>query len=175
MSNPAKSEIKAAAAQEIGIRIDDLLDEATRELYQAGGAQTAFVESAKAVAKLFEHVNKDLDLELYPLDVGAKIKLYITRAVTLLENLGHQSNNLQIAAHGRKQALSKVITTIKTYQDSEKNKIPAPLPVEELTVKDSLITVEDRPKPTIKERRLAEERELAPVVPLKKPRKATKK
>lgn len=155
MSSALKSEVKIAAAQEIGVRMDDLLEEAIAEVHQAAGAQTALLEAAKAIAKLHEHVSTDMDGGLYPLDVGAKIKAYVNRAITALESLAQRAGNMQMTAHGRKQALEKVVLSVKSFKDNETTKL-AEIHLSEKT-SSAKITETRIPQVTIKERRLAEE------------------
>lgn len=159
MSNILKSEIKIGTAQEIGVRIDDLLEETMREVDQAAGAHTAFIEAAKAVAKLHTHVDADLETETYALDVGARIKQYITRATVLLENLAQQTSNIHKTALGKKQAFEKTIQSIKTFQDHETTKLKATLATQQSTSETSEAVKQELPrKLSIKEQRLAEEK-----------------
>lgn len=161
MSSVLKSEVKIATAQEIGVRMDDLLDEATSEINQAAGAQAALLEAAKIVTKLHDHVGTDLDGGLYPLDVGAKIKAYINRAVTALEALSQRAGNMQIAANGRKQAFEKVVNSVKVFKENEVLRLDT-LRIREKELVEFPANTGPRtegraPGPTIKEQRRTEE------------------
>lgn len=163
MSNTIKSGIKAAAAHDIGMRVDDLLEEAQREAYRASGAQAALLEAGKMIQKLHGYVDEDVEKGLYDLVAAKWAKVYVTRAVAAMESMSQRANNIQIAAQGRVQGLETVVQSVKTYHDVEQAKAVAVV----------VAPNADGPGPSIKERRQAEDREAEPP-PLKKKRNPKK-
>jgi hypothetical protein len=157
-----KSEIKAAAAHDIGVRVDDLLEEAQREAYRASGAQAALLEAAKMIQKLHGYVDEDVEKGLYDLVAAKWAKVYVTRAMAAMESMSQRANNIQLAAQGRVQGLETVVQSVKTYHDVEQAKAVVVAP-------DG-----NGPGPSIKERRQAEDRDAAPPPPLKKKRNPNK-
>jgi hypothetical protein len=165
MSSVLKSEVKIATAHDIGVRMDDLLEQAKSEVAQLAGAQTALNESAKAVAKLLTAVDADVDGGMYDLQTAQTAKLYVNRAVAVLENLARQTSNMVLAANGKVTAFEKSVQSVSTYQDAEKGRLKAVLatlaaPVEppgDSPKAETSADVATRPGSSIKERRRAEE------------------
>lgn len=152
-----KSEVKIATTQEIGVRMDDLLDEAQGEVHRAMGGQSALMEAVKQVQLLHGHVDKDIDESKYDLDVGSKIKLYVTRAVTILESMSQQLSNVQFTKRGKVEALQRVVHQIKSIQDAEKTKLESLQtvpPENQLANKERVIG--QHPGQSLKDLRLAE-------------------
>lgn len=160
-----KSEIKAAAAHDIGVRVDDLLEEAQREAYRASGAQAALLDAAKMIQKLHAYVDEDVEKGVCDLVAAKLAKTYVTRAITAVESMSQRANNIQLAAQGRVQGLETVVRSVKTYHDVEQAKASAPHPVA------TEVEAATGPGPSIKERRQAEDREKGDTVPASPPKK----
>jgi hypothetical protein len=170
MSSAEKSEIKAAAAHDIGVRVDDLLEEAQREAYRASGAQAALLDAAKMIQKLHEHVDKDVSDGAYDLVAAKWAKVYVTRAMAAVESMSQRANNIQLAAQGRVQGLQEVVRSVKSFHDLEVARAAAPPPVNVPGTGEPA-----RPGPTVKEIRQAEDREKADTVPPPAPPKKKRK
>lgn len=182
MSNTLKSEVKIATAHDIGVRMDDLLEAAKNEVAQASGAQAALNESAKAVAKLLAVVDTDITGGLLDLEQAKFAKLYVNRAVAVLENLARHTSNMLMTANGKVAAFEKSVQSVSVYQEAEKTKMRQVLeaPAAAATDEGAVPVVEHvtRPGMTLKERRLAEERNQAapePPVVVVVPEKKTPK
>lgn len=172
MSSVIKSETKIATAQDIGVRMDDLLEQARTEVAQMSGAQAALNESAKAVAKLLVTVDSDVDGGLLDLQQAKFAKLYVNRAVSVLENLARHTSNMMMTANGKVTAFEKSVQSVSSYQEAEKTRLKTALT--EIATEGSLDPVASRPGQSIKERRLAEDAAAvapatAAVVPVAKP------
>ena len=155
MSSVIKSETKIATAQDIGVRMDDLLEQARNEVAQMSGAQAALNESAKAVAKLLVAVDADVNGGLLDLQQAKFAKLYVNRAVSVLENLARHTSNMMMTANGKVTAFEKSVQSVSSYQEAEKTRLKTALT--EIATERSSDPVASRPGQSIKERRLAEE------------------
>ena len=162
MGSALKAEVKVGTAHEIGVRMDDLLDVAKRDMERAIGAQNALLEGSKIVLSLHGVVDKEIDAGTLDLEMAKKVKLYVTRAVTALESLAQRAANIQQVTNGRVQGLQAAVGSIKTFHDQEKAALDAlaAAPPAEPPVPPTLgeVAGETRPAPllTIKQRRLAE-------------------
>lgn len=156
MSSPIKSEVKIAAAQDIGVRIDDLLEQAKSEVAQTNGAQMALNEGAKAVAKLMAAVDGEIDSGLLDLPTAKVAKQYVGRAVAMLENLSRHMGNLTLAANGKVDAYSKAVASVKTYQDAEQVRLQGALAQVAAAGAEVGTAAAPRPGKTIKQLRLDE-------------------
>jgi len=160
----AKSEIKAAAAHDIGARVDDLLEEAQREAYRASGAQAALLEAAKVIQKLHGYIDDDVDKGVCDLVAAKLAKIYVTRAMAAVESMSQRANNIQVAAQGRTQGLEAVVRSVKTYHDVEKAKSDVPdAPTDVPRIPGT--SESPRPAGTIKQRRQAEVEKADTILP----------
>lgn len=156
-----KSELKQLVTHEIGVRVDDALDGARRELHALEGRQTAFMDSAKAVELLLGHVDKDVTEEKYDLTVAEQVKKYLVRASNVLQNLSRESTNMVIAQTGKVQGFAHTVALLKGMIDAEKAKAVA-LVVPEVPVAHPAGSGEEGRPSSIKALRLAEEAKEAP-------------
>lgn len=151
MSSLLKSEVKIGTAQEIGIRMDDLLDQARQEIHNTSGALAALNEAIRAVAKLLDIADGDLATETLHTEAVKPVKLYINRAIAILENLSRHTGNMQMTANGRVQAFEKAVQAVKTYQETERERLHHVIANIEKSAEAT------RPATTVKEQRLTEE------------------
>lgn len=152
--NVLKAELKQMVTHEIGVRVDDALEAARKELAALEGRQTAFLDGAKTVESLLKAVDADCESEKYGLEVGAEIKRYLSRASQALQNLSVQTNNQRIAQTGKVQGFEHTIKLLQNLIEQEKAK------VEQAKTKaaEQGVAVEEVPRRmSLKERRLAEE------------------
>lgn len=160
-----KAELKMLVTHEVGVRVDDSLEVAKKDLAMLESRHVTFGDAAKAIETLLQHVDKDLAEEKLPEEVAQHVKRYIVRGVSALQNLAQQAANQRIAQTGRVQGLEQTVAMLKNMVDAERAKA------------ESLKTAETAPEPTnprdrvngqrpaatIKELRLAEDaREEAP-------------
>lgn len=154
-----KSELKMMVTHEVGVRVDDSLEVAKKDLAMLEGRQTGFADGAKAVETLLVHVDKDVNEEKLDVDTATKVKLYVTRAVHALNNLAQQTANQRIAQTGKVQGLEQTVTLLKNMVEQERAKAEAlkesetaPPPANPRERAEGA-----RPAPSLKEQRLAEE------------------
>jgi len=120
--NPAKSELKMSVLSDVGVRMDDKLDEAHRRVATHGGAKQALRVLSKGIAGLAELVDKALDdgdIPDEPLKVAEFAKKMIERASIMAATAGQHQENLEITASGAVQAYDDVVKMLKKDVDSE--------------------------------------------------------
>mgnify|MGYP007017457395 FL=1 len=142
--------------------MDDMLEQARTECAQMSGAQTALNESAKAVVKLLTTVDADVESGSMDLQTAKMAKLYVNRAVAILENMARHTSNLIMTANGKVTALEKAVQSVSSYQETERVKMQVTL--SELETTPNVSEPAARPGLSIKERRQAEDRINAPPV-----------
>lgn len=120
-----KSEIKILTAQEIGVRLDDLVEAATKEEATLSGAKQALTTAAMKVEELQKHVEKDLDEGKIDLEQQKLIKPWIDRAAGVIRNLATQAEVNQLQARGKIMAFKQSVAEVKRVQDVEKAKVEA--------------------------------------------------
>jgi hypothetical protein len=120
-----KSELKQLFTHEVGVRIDDALEAAKRDLNVLDGRQQAFLDGAKAVEALQTYVNKDVDEDKFDLKTAEHVKRYVTRAVTALQNLSQQAVGAKLTAQGKVLGFEHTITLLKGIMDAERAKAEA--------------------------------------------------
>jgi hypothetical protein len=154
-----KIELRAAGMHEVGVRMDDLLDAARKEVLRCEGAQLGLLQATKGVIDLIAYVDKDVDEGKYGLEAAKLIKLYLSRASEVVQNLSKNANNQKIAATGQVQMAEVAVQITKKMHDGELAKRAA-VAAAEATPED--VTLRTRPEgvhppATIKEQRLAED------------------
>lgn len=154
-----KSELKMLVTHEVGVRVDDSLEVAKKDLAMLEGRQTGFADGAKAVETLLTHVDKDVTEEKLDVDTATKVKLYVTRAVHALNNLAQQVSNQRIAQTGKVQGLEQTVALLKNMVDAERAKTEALQTAEATAAPTNPRERAEgaRPAASIKELRLAEE------------------
>jgi hypothetical protein len=156
MSSLLKSEVKIGTAQEIGIRMDDLLAQAHQEVQNTSGALAALQEATKAVAKLLDIIDTDIANDVLNLETSKPVELYVNRAVAILENLSRHTGNMQMTANGRVHAFEKAVQSISTYQETERSRLRTMLAnIEKAGNSDNPDAT--RPAELLKNQRLTEE------------------
>lgn len=127
-----KSEIKKKVANDIGNRLDDILEAAERDKHGYEGARQVLREAAKCLLELNAHVEKDLNEGLLnniqdPLAVAGSLKRYVQKAVGSIENLRIRSEAALLKAEGKVEALGQAVGVTKRLFDEEDAKAKAAL------------------------------------------------
>lgn len=117
-----KAELKQLVTHEIGVRIDDALEAAKRELSVLDGKHAAFTDGAKAIEALQAMVDKDVEEEVFDLKTAAVVKKYVTRGVNALQNLAQQASLHKIGQTGKVQGFEHTISLLKGIFEAEKAK-----------------------------------------------------
>lgn len=117
-----KSEAKLSAVNELGNRLDDALDAATKDLYREEGAVSALRNAAVSVENFIKVVHKELDEKETDLELSKKIKSYLERARNNIVNLANISENNKQMQAGKLSAYQQAVTIAKKYRDEEINR-----------------------------------------------------
>lgn len=122
-----KAEIKIATVGQIGSKIDDAVEAATKELHSYEGAEQALKQAIKSLEGLNAHVDKDLDEgkleDMGPLQVAESIKRYIARCMGLVQNLATTAEVTCWKARGKVEALNTQVKILKGMYDAETAKL----------------------------------------------------
>jgi hypothetical protein len=122
-----KSEIKVGTAHDIGVRLDDLLENAKGETLKWEGAESALGKAIEGLEGLFKHVETDLEegklSGLEPLQVVGAIKRYIERASNLAKNLRTQARLQKEQSRGKAVGLEQSVTVVKNVVDKEQARL----------------------------------------------------
>jgi hypothetical protein len=120
-----KSELKQLVTHEIGVRVEDSLESAKRDLHALEGRVTAFTDGAKTVEAMLAHVDKDIEEGKMDLPTAEHAKRYLVRSVNALTNLAQQAVNYRIAQAGKVAGIEGTMVMLKNMIDSEKTKVEA--------------------------------------------------
>lgn len=152
-------ELRASGMHDVGVRMDDLLEGARKEVLRCDGAVSGLQQCAKAVGELTPHVDRDVDEGKYDLETAKQIKLYLSRAIQVVQNLGMNASNQRMLSAGQVQMAEVAVSVTKKMYDGEMQKSAAIAAAEA-----SPVSADGRgrvvgmhPSATIKEQRLAEE------------------
>jgi hypothetical protein len=180
-----KAQVKVGTAHEIGCRLDDALEAATKDLYRLEGAAQAFRQAAQSVEGLAKHVDREMDEGKFDLETAKLIKKYVERAHQMMTNLTMQADNNRMAQTGKVSGAEAAVQLVKKFRDDEERKAEALRVALAARAAEAEAPVADegprpvglRPGASIKERRLAEELAAqAPPEPLpEEPRKKKSK
>ena len=127
--NPAKSEIKILTTREIGADVEDKYEAAEKQVSEFKGAEEGLKQSARALASLHAHIDKDLDEGVVdkvlnePLKVAEYAKKYVTRCMGLIENMGTRAEFNKYRAQGKAEGLKTAVDTLKKVHDAEAQKL----------------------------------------------------
>jgi hypothetical protein len=153
-----KSEMKQLVTHEVGVRVEDALEGAKRDLAVLEGRQGAFADGAKAAEALLGSVDKDIDEEKYDPATGEHVKRYVLRCAHALANLSANAANLRIAQTGKVQGFQHTVSLLQNMIEAEKAKVAAAVATESLPPPENPRDREAGTRPvSIKELRLAEE------------------
>lgn len=150
-----KAEIKIATAHEIGVRMDDALEAAKRDVAVDDGARAAAIKIAADLEGLLAAMNKQVNEEGgMDLETAKTVGDWLQKAVGLAKNMVMQAERSKILAQGRVQAFESAVAGVMKFKTEEENKVRSLLD----TVKSGDIEDAGRPPPSIKSQRLAEKR-----------------
>src|SRR5210317_1862113 len=117
-----KSEIKCMTIHEMGVLAEGTLEQAKKDYHLAQGANGGLVQTIKKVESLAKHVDQDLDegkLDVTsPLEVAKHIKVYLQRAVAVLQSSAMTFEQRTLMAQGAVSAFERHIAATKKIYDS---------------------------------------------------------
>ena len=119
-----KVEAKLVAVNELGCRLDDNLEQASKDLYRAEGAVTALKTAVASIENLLKLVDKELDENSnYDLQQMKDIKRYVDRARHLITNLANNAENNRVVQSGKVQGFEQAVVVAKRFKDEELSKV----------------------------------------------------
>lgn len=117
-----KSELKQLITHEIGVRVDDALEAAKKDLAIFEGRQVAFADGSKAAEALLTFVDKDVEEGKFDLHVAEHVKRYLTRCSNALQNLSQQAAQHRMAQTGKVSGLDHTVKLLQNIIEDEKKK-----------------------------------------------------
>lgn len=117
-----KSDIKINVANDLGARIEDMLEAARAEVVRYEGASMALSQAGKACVGMMAHVDKDLSDGSYDIPTGTCVKRYIERCANSAAGLQAQAENARVMALGKIQALTAGVGILDKYREEEASK-----------------------------------------------------
>lgn len=118
-----KAEAKLSAVNELGCRLDDVLETANQDLYRAEGATSALRQAVSSIENLLKVLDKELDEKETDLEVSKMIKGYVDRARINLMNLVTSSEGNRQSQIGKIQGFQHAVSIAKKFKDEELNKL----------------------------------------------------
>lgn len=120
-----KSEVKAATLHEVGMKLDDVLEAAERELHTLEGGKQALHMGQKKVEQHLANVDRDVQEGKLDLEQATLIKRWVTQCVHILENLALQAEVQMYQAQGKVVGAKHVVAVAKSLYDREKAHLDA--------------------------------------------------
>lgn len=150
-----KAEIKAAAAHEIGVRMDDALEAARGDISRADGSAAAATKISLEIDGLVSRAQKDIDAGAMGLEDGKLVVSWLQRAHGVAQAQALAGAQVKLMAQGRVSAFESVIGVVAKYKGEEEAKAKAIA----AAVETGRVSLEDagRPAPSLKAQRKAEE------------------
>jgi len=116
----AKNKIKREAFNEIGNRLDDLLEGLKEAKLKAEGAALAVGGLSPKIQALHEHVDKDVDEGVIKdLQVAKLVKLYITRSMNICEESARMAHDAHVKLEAKSTGIKASIFEVKKLFDKE--------------------------------------------------------
>jgi hypothetical protein len=123
-----KSMMRVSILHEQGVKMDDLLESASKRQLGHDGAKQALRQVAKNLSGLAALVDRDLDeqkLPTEPLQIAAYAKQLLDKAVSSVLMTAQQQEGLQIAAQGEMQAYQRLVESLKKEIQQEAARLEA--------------------------------------------------
>lgn len=125
-----KAEIKIGTVNQIGSKLDDMLEQSEAEMRRCEGAKGSLRQAAKAISDLTAHVNKDvdegrLDFGEETLKVAAEINRWIQRCSAVAENLAVKAEVAFLINQGKADGLRASVQVASQIKQQEEQKISA--------------------------------------------------
>lgn len=122
MSN-FKSELRASVLNDIGSRIEDVLESAKKELAMHQGGKQALALGRQKIEAHMSYVDKDVEAGVLDLQQASLVKKYVSQCSNILENLAIQVEVQSYQTQGKVIATEGLVKLTKTLFDQEKAKI----------------------------------------------------
>lgn len=166
-----KSEAKLHAINELGNRLDDALENATKSLYREEGAADALRQALTSFDQLLKVFDKELADKNVDIESTKILKEYFIRCRTFLVNIANSAETNKQACAGKINAFQQSVNIAKKFKDEEVGKLQMMKEAIEANMRQNESTEEkdaedsdrefrrvgQRPQASIKIQRLAEE------------------
>lgn len=151
-----KSELRAAAMYEMGVKLDDQLESARVDEHRAEGAISALLRVQTRLEQLALGVDKDVDEGKFDIEVSKLLKTTLSRSMTIVGITVKEEADARLRSQGGVAGLTRAIEAAKSMVEAERRKIHDA----RLRDADSEIVVSENGNSgrlSLKEQRLAEE------------------
>jgi hypothetical protein len=118
-----KSEVKIGTVHELGCRLDDSLDAATREMYKGEGAAEALHQATAAFEKFAKNVDEEIREGITDLESARFVKRYIGLMLNALTSMEKSAESAKMANVGRVHAFKQAVQIAKQMKDEEMTKL----------------------------------------------------
>jgi len=132
MATIEKAEIKIHTANEIGVDLEDMMEQAVKAEHMHEGAKIALADAYKKVNALADHLHKaveDGDVKLEDLDTVEKIegftRHYIAHCANVVDSLRLMAQNAQLGSAGMVAAYKNAMKVPMKIMDAERKKLEA--------------------------------------------------
>lgn len=120
-----KAEIRVAAAHDIGVRMEDMLDEARAEVERMRGARLALVEAAKKLEEHLQVVGSESDQGKLDPEHVSLVKRYVNQCGGIVRNLATGAEAKLLIAQGKVAGLEQSVKEVKRAHDAARAKVAA--------------------------------------------------
>lgn len=161
-----KSEAKLHAINELGSRLDDALENATKGLYREEGAADALQQALGSFDQLLKVFDKEIDSKNLDIDTSKMLKDYFMRCRSFIMSLSNAAETNKKSYAGKISAFQQSVSIAKKFKDEELQKLQMMRdairanmenPEPEAESEEQGRRVGQRPQASIKMQRLAEE------------------
>lgn len=118
-----KSEAKLYAINELGSRLDDALENATKSLYREEGAADTLRQALTSFDQLLKVFDRELVEKNLDVDSTRTLKEYFVRCRSFIVNLVNSAETNRQAAAGKISAFQQSVNIAKKFKDEEVNKL----------------------------------------------------
>lgn len=118
-----KSEAKLYAINELGSRLDDALENATKSLYREEGAADTLRQALASFDQLLKVFDRELVEKNVDIDSTRTLKEYFMRCRSFLVNLANSAETNKQAAAGKISAFQQSVSIAKKFKDEEVGKL----------------------------------------------------
>lgn len=115
-----KAELRADVVNEMGNRLDDVLEGSQAQVHRTEGAEQAMRQAATIVRQLHEHVDRELEAKQIPdLAHAQLVKDWITRAASVLDQFAEQAVQQRLMQVGHAQGVALAVRVLKSAHTEE--------------------------------------------------------
>ena len=118
-----KSEAKLYAINELGSRLDDALENATKNLYREEGAAEVLRQALTSFDQMLKVFDRELTEKNVDVDSTRTLKEYFMRCRSFLVNLASSADTNRQAAAGKISAFQQSVNIAKKFKDEEVSKL----------------------------------------------------